>query len=355
MNEDNINRAQKHMVLLSQVETLQNKSRSELQCMLRQKGTSQLFLSYYSYLEIFLSQILNETKALNNLSEHPYEWVVISHTMRFKRYAMGLACMFPQGQGVMRTCYDGTYPILKSFFELIIESRMARAFLHEFKDTDDPRKTLAERIRIYADFNKKDANFKHNFGFSLKEIPDFMKPDLIKQYESAGIDKHKIELRELSKRLGCERVKDLRHWYPYNDSKGTPTTRGDRHDTGKVRWCVEDILASHLPDSSEMDQWKIAYKSTYDTLNTYSHPIQGYDDCFRAELERSYDFFKISVEVLILFHKFTLPELLLTLRASNDDIETAKNKIDEAFKYLINCYSIFAPLVEKSDREGRKT
>lgn len=355
MNEDNANRAQKHMELLSQVELLQNKSRSELQSMLHQKGTSQFFLSYYFYLEIFLSQILNETKALNNFSTHPYEWVVFSHTTRFKRYAMALACMFPHGRGIMRTCYDGSYPILKSLFELTIESRMARAFLDEFKDTDDPRKTLAGRICTFADFNKKDANFKHNFGYSLKEIPDFMKPDLIKEYERAGIEKHKNDLRELAKKLGCERVKDLRHWYPYNDSKGKPTTRDNRHDTGTVRWCVEDILTNYLPDPNETDKWKIAYKSTYEALNTYSHPVQGYDDCFRPELERSYDFFKLSVEVLILFHKFTLPELSLTLLASNDDIKTAKNKIDESFRYLINCYGIFVPLVEKQDREGFKT
>lgn len=355
MNEDDATSLKNHMDLLTQVDILKNKSRSELQTMLQQKGTSQFFLSYYFYLEVFLSQILNETRDLNNLATHPYECVVFSHTMRFKRYAMALACMFPHGRGVMRTCYDGSYPILKSFFELIIESRMARAFLDEFIDTEDPRKTLAERICTFADFNKKDANFKHNFGFSIKEIPDFMKPDLIKEYERAGIDKHRNDLRELAKKLGCERVKDLRHWYPYNDSKGKPTTRADRHDTGKIRWCVEDILASYLTDSSEKDQWKISYKSTYEALNTYSHPVQGYEDCFRPELERFYDFFKTSVEVLILFHKFTLPELTLTLRASNDDIITAKNKIDEAFKYLIRCYIIFAPLVEKTDREGFKT
>lgn len=330
-------------------------TRFDLQTQLQHSGSFKFFSFFYAQLEILLNKILQKSKDQNDPLKYPYECVVFSHAKRFKRYAMALARMFPHDDKIMIACYDGSYPILKSLFELMLESRMASAYLCEFGNTSETRSALATRITTFADFNKKRTNFKHNFGDGLNEIPDCIKPDSIKQYEEQGVQKHNNDLVALAKKMGYEDWRDLRHWYPFADNKGISAIKKGRRDTGSIRWCCEDILASQLPDSNEKDTWRRAYISVYEILNTYSHPVQGYDDCLRSDLERLYDFFKISAEVLDPFIKFTLPEILKTLHSSNSKNISVLNNIDETAKELINFYIKFVPLIEKQDREGFKT
>jgi hypothetical protein len=272
--------------------------------------------------------------------------------MRFKRYAMALARMFPHDNEKFIACYDGSYPILKSFFELMLESRMACAYLSEFGNTSETRSALATRITTFADFNKKKRNHKHNFHNGLDALPDYMKPDSIKEYEKQGVNKHEKDLADIASKMGYKDWRHLKHWYPHVDNKGNSILKERRQDTGSIRWCCEDILASQVPDGNEKKTWEMAYVSIYEILNTYSHPMQGYDDCLRPDLERLYDFFKISVEVLNLFIKFTLPEILKTLRSSSSKNNSILNNIDETAKDLITFYQNYVPRIEKQDREG---
>jgi hypothetical protein len=327
-------------------------SRFDLQTQLQHSGTFQFFSFFYAQLEILLHNIRQDSKDLNDLSKYPYECVVYSHTMRFKRYAMALARMFPHDNEKFIACYDGSYPILKSFFELMLESRMASAYLYEFGDTSESQKELAKRITVFADFNKKKTNYKHNFGDGLDEALECFAPESIKQYMKQGAPKHREDLDKLAKEMGGQDWRNLRHWYPSTNNKGDAVIKKGRPDIGSIRWCCEDILAIQLPDPVEKEQWKKAYVSIYEVLNTYSHPIQGYDDCLRPDLERLYDFFKISVEVLNLFIKFTLPEILKTLHSSSSKNNSILNNIDETVKDLITFYQNYVPRIEKQDREG---
>ena len=328
-------------------------TRLELQTRLAHAGTFQLFAFYYAQLELLLANTRKDSASVNVLQTHPYQSVVFAHTLRFKRYAMALARMFPtDGKKVVLACQDGSYPILKSLFELIVESRMARAYLQEFEDTPESRKQLADRILTFTDLNKKKANFKFNF-INVDDLNlDAVRPESMNQYAAAGKDQHMQDIEDLAKKLGDDIWRKTNHWYPTKNRKGEKVISGKRSDFGSIRWRCEDVLANHLPDDSERLFWSRAYVSIYEVLNFYSHPSQGYDDCLRPDAERLYDFFKISAEMVLPMHLYVLPELLANLLATSPVIKNHLNNVDESAKKLLLMYQALTPLIEKQEREG---
>lgn len=52
-----------------------------------------------------------------------------------------------------------------------------------------------------------------------------------------------------------------------------------------------------------------AYNEDYDLINLYTHPVMGYDDCFRGTAERSLDLAQMQMSMRSVFHKVVLPPM----------------------------------------------
>lgn len=317
----------------------------------RFKGENFLGLSHrYFWLVVdLLQRALAASAHLNHVREHPYECLVFSQTLRVRRYCLALANLIVQNGPGFLVCNDGSFPILKSLFELVIEARMVPAYLNTFGDTPERRRELTQRVLDFADLNKKWDNFKFKFMPAL--LPDEIKSDMMKQEEARPKAESEERMNALARKLGADSYKECRHWFPTKGPNGTPIIKENRRDFGSVRWRCEDVLGGLSSAAVEREFWADAYVSLYEVLNTYSHPVLGYDDCFRDENERLFDYFSLSVGIITPMHKWFLPNMLLELQA-DDGILEAKKAIDQVFGDMVMLCLIYKICIDRKDRAG---
>jgi len=295
----------------------------------------------------FVGYVLLETKNKSDAGKYPLESVVYCHSVRIKRYLEGLACLSRQiDDSRMFHCIDSYYPVLKSLFELFVESRLVVAFFNEFGDSEETRHSLVKRIFDYTDIQKK----KNNYRFLFNDIPGLVdhiqEPDSVKNYFKKGKSENLTDQKNVAKKLGKDRAKDIKHWFPTRNKSNKPFSKNDRKDLGSMRWRCEDVLGEYLPYEAERKLWKANYSTLYEILNRYSHPALGYDDNFRPEPERLFDLFQVICPIIITFDKFILPNMLqkLDFRIENHEHLLKKFENMEALKEIILKFFVISSL-----------
>jgi len=269
---------------------------------------------YISLSAEFVGYVLSETKEKSDAEKYPLESVVYCHSVRIKRYLEGLAYLSRQiDDNRMFHCIDSYYPVLKSLFELFVESRLVVAFFNEFGDSEETRRALVKRILDYTDLQKKNNNYRFLFNDIPGLVDHVQVPDSVKNYFEKGQGENLTDQKNVAKKLGKDRSKDIKHWFPTRNKGNKPISKNDRKDFGSMRWRCEDVLGEYLPYEAERNLWKANYSTLYEILNRYSHPALGYDDNFRPEPERLFDLFQVICPMIITFDKFILPNILQKL------------------------------------------
>lgn len=263
-------------------------------------------LQWFHFFLKYCDYAFSEAKEYNCLEKYPFHSVVFSHLQRIRRYTIGITRLsFPNGPGLFH-CIDCYYPILKSVFELMVEFRLAVSYLDHFGDTPVTRKAIADRIIDYADLDKKQKNYRFFYMDYRFEFEDAFKPKDIRDYENAG-KKHADNQRKIiGKKLDKGLAKDIKHWYPTKDREGKDI---GKRSIGSMEWRCKDVLGAYAPTEMERVFWTRNYDTTYSLLNRYSHPVLGYDDNLRDQIDRLLDLFLILFPFLTLLNTYFISEV----------------------------------------------
>ncbi len=307
---------------------------------------------YFNLLGDLLQRVLVSSAHLDHVKEHPYECLVYSQTKRFKRYALALWRLIIKDGYSFMVCNDGAFTVLKALFELTIEARMVAAYLNTFGDTLERRRELTQRVLDFTDVYKKKANFK--FKFIEIPLPDEVKSEGLLKEEAKTKEECEALINAAVGRLGEANARDVKHWFPTKGPDGRPIikeSRARKADFGSVRWRCEDVLARLSAKEEERRLWSNAYVSFYEVLNTYSHPVLGYDDCLRGENERLLDYFMLNVGIITPMHKWILPSVLRDLQA-DESILACKKTIDVLYGRMLTLCTVYSICVQRKDRAG---
>ncbi len=308
---------------------------------------------YFFMLGDLLQRVLVSSAHLDHVREHPYECLVYSQTKRFKRYAFALFRLIIKDGYSFTVCNDGAFTVLKALFELTIEARMVPAFLTTFGDTPERRRELTQRVLDFTDVHKKKANFK--FKFITVPLPDEIKPESMKREEERSKAECKALISAAAGRLGEKSAWDVKHWFPTKGPDGRPIIKESHSkgnaDFGSVRWRCEDVLACLSSTAVERKLWSTEYVSLYEMLNTYSHPVLGYDDCLRNEKERLFDYFMTSVGIVKPLHELVLPSVLRDLHA-DESILACKQTLDVLYDRMLFLCTVYSICIQRKDRAG---
>lgn len=331
-------------------------SRSEIiQNFMRQGHLAQVNSYFISSVHL-VQYFLITSKDFDNLKQYPYECVIYSQTKRIKRYLQGLAFLSQKmDQHRIIHCTDSYFPVLKSLFELFVENRLVKSYVSDFGQTAKTKKELAQRILDYSNLSRKKNNFKFNFSEDFSKIPTEFMPEDIKEYIKKNKKQHLEESKEIANRLGKSKVKDVRHWYPNKDNLNRAIIRGKRKDFGSMRWRCQDVLGQYLPNTAERKHWHNLYDTLYELLNRYSHPVLGYDDNFRPEEERLFDLFQTLCQIITIFDKFILSDIITDLKIrieNNKEVLSSFNEMESLKKSFLSFYGIAALVVNMEDYQN---
>lgn len=340
--------------LIEKLKTTEYWDMSRDQLLERFKGEPVLLWSeqYFFLLGDLLQRVLVSSAHLDHVKDHPYECLVYSQTKRFKRYALALWRLIIKDGYSFMVCNDGAFTVLKALFELTIEARMVAAFLNTFGDTPERRRELTQRVLDFTDVYKKKANFK--FKFIDIPLPDEVKSAGLLSEQSKTKEECEALINAAVGRLGESSARDVKHWFPTKGPDGRPIikeSRARKADFGSVRWRCEDVLACLSANEEERRFWSNAYVSFYEVLNTYSHPVLGYDDCLRDEKERLFDYFMMSVGIVKAMHELVLPSLMRDLQA-DESIRACKKTIDVIYGRMLTLCTVYSICVQRKDRAG---
>lgn len=327
-------------------------SREELLDSLMKQPTLSLLHRYFGDVCSLLQVVQRTSGHLNHFENHPYECLVFSQVLRFQRYHLALHSLFNRDEQRIMACFDGVHPILKALFELMIEARMVAAYSNVFGANPERKRELTQRVLVFADLNKKQDNYK----FKYLDIPicEDLKSEGLRLEHARTKEECEERMNALAAKLGEEKWGDCRHWFPTKALNGKPIIKAKRRDFGSVRWRCEDVLGTCSASPDEKRWWSRAYVSYYQYVNTYSHPVLGYDDCFRGDKERHYDFFWLSFGMIDAFHSFVLPWVLSELAVDLESIDAVQLKkgIDDGHRDLVRLVAIYMPCIERKDRAG---
>lgn len=152
-------------------------------------------------------------------------------------------------------------------------------------------------------------------------------------------------------------IKNYKHWFPEREINGRFFVAKGEDDSsrpkncGSIEWLCKAVMARHAPDLSHRDWWVSAYNNDYDLINLYTHPVMGYDDCFRGTAERSLDLAQMQMSIRWIFHEVVLPPMRAYFR--NEWIELA-GKEDQLRQLHLNTSKLvlaFLIGVHQQDRE----
>lgn len=315
-------------------------SRSEILNEFMSQGYLAYINIYFILAQDFIQHCLLKSQKFNDLNQYPYECLIFSQTMRIRRYVKGLGHLsFMKKEGVMNHCTDSYFPILKSIFELFVENRLTNSYINDFGKSDEIKKDLVNRILDYSNIARKKNNYNFNYIESFSNIPKDLMPKNIETFLNQGCEQHKEELAKIAKRLGYGKFTDVKHWYPKKDKTNKPIIKNKRRDFGSMRWRCQDVLGKYLPTHEERSHWDMSYNTLYELLNRYSHPVLGYDDNFRPNIERMYDLFQTVCPIIIILERYVFPSVIKDL-----DFQVKLNeKAKETYEKMEELKNIFLP------------
>ncbi|ABA90155.1 hypothetical protein Pcar_2920 [Syntrophotalea carbinolica DSM 2380] len=287
-------------------------SREEMLEQFQVGGHLPMLLDYFHKVAELFEHMSVQSKRWNHLEKHPFECVIFSHLVRFKRYTIGLTRLsFFHGQGMVH-CIDCYYPILKSIFELCVENRLVAAYVHDFGRTLESKEQVARRILTYADYSKKKHNQKFPYLPNFYDTPDNLKPQSIRDFEQKTTSEINRDIGKVAKQLNGRRGKGKpQHWYPTEDARQQKI--GEERYFGSMQWRCRDVLGGYVGEVKEREFWRTAYDTIYDLLNRYSHPVLGYDDNLRPEPDRLFDLYHVMGGFISILDQFIIPGLIRDL------------------------------------------
>ena len=263
---------------------------------------------------------------LEESSKDTYQKALLLQAVRIRHHIAALSILTHDAENPKNHPYvDGGHAILKSLFELSVECALCLTYKEEFGvGPDGAGHYLHERIYRYAEFAKL-RSLHQRFFCSQSIVSEFKKKENIDRLEESqrryllrGKDASEEELTQLAKIIQFEDTPFLKvnHWFPEHDGhkiyfhhrkKDRPHERAT--DVGSVLWRCKAVLAKHHPIDSQRNRWSLFYDDFYDTLNQRAHPSLGFDDVFRPESERIFDYAEQLTTFRIIFHECLLPML----------------------------------------------
>ena len=294
-------------------------------------------------------------------------WLLI---LRIRRYLLALSFLSIQtDERAFAHAIDGYHAIHKSLFETFLEFAVSSIYLEMFQAEGDPQGlSLQERLRLHAEITSLKKNRQHRFrlpawqamqsklaatGFAIQV------PSSIKALVEAPIEESTEHLKDLIAKVqgAGASIKNYKHWFPERGINGKFFVAEGENDSsrpknsGSIEWLCKAVMARHTPDPSHRDWWVSAYNNDYDLINLYTHPVMGYDDCFRGTAERSLDLAQMQMSIRWIFHEVVLPPMRAYFR--NDWIELAgkENQLRQLHLNTSKLVLAFLIGVHQQDRE----
>lgn len=251
-------------------------------------------------------------------------WLLI---LRIRRYLLALSLMSIQSdERTFIHAIDGYHAIHKSLFETYIEFAASAVYLDIFHTGDPQELSLLKRLQLHAEITSLKKNRQHQFrlptwqamqdkvaaaGFTIQG------PSSIKALMEASLEESSERLKHLIEKVQgpSANIKNYKHWFPDRKSNGRFFVAEGEDDSsrpkncGSIEWLCKAVMARHTPDASHRDWWVSAYNNDYDLINLYTHPVMGYDDCFRGTAERSLDLAQMQISIRWIFHEVVLPPM----------------------------------------------
>lgn len=294
-------------------------------------------------------------------------WLLV---LRIRRYLLALSAMsFQTDQRTFTHAIDGYHAIHKSLFETFIEFAVSTVYLDMFQDRGDPQGlSLIERLRLHAEITTLKKNRQHLFripawrtmsekvtsaGYTMPVPPS------LKELIDSPTEETTERLKHLIVKLqgSSAGIKTYKHWFPERGiNEGFFVAEGE-DDTarpkncGSIEWLCKAVMARHTPDPNHRDLWVSAYNNDYDLINLYTHPVMGYDDCFRGTAERSLDLAQMQISMRRVFHEVVLPPMRAFFRENWVELVVEDDRLCQLDSDITRTVLPFLYFVHQKDRE----
>ena len=294
----------------------------------RFRGTTALRDAWQWYFDARkLLELLEARLASDESHQHGSKRVLWMLILRMRRYFLALSGLtFQTDENAYVHAIDGYHAVHKSLFETYIEFSVCTVYLEQFPSGDPGDMNLLERLGLHAQTNALKKNSQRLYRLPawqafLQRVSesghDIQVPDSINNLMNEPLDDVKARLKGLIERLQGPKVGigQYRHWFPEKDMQDQFFVAvGESNSTrprncGSIEWLCKAVLSRHTPDPTLSDWWISAYDNDYELINIYTHPVMGYDDCFRGTAERSLDLAQMQLSMRVAFHQVVLPPL----------------------------------------------
>lgn len=290
--------------------------------------------------------------------------------IHIRRYLFALSSMSLQHEdGSFSHLIDGYHAIHKSLFETYIEFAVSATYLSVFSNQGDPQGlSLTKRLQLHAEITSLKKNRQHkfrqeNFQKSIEKLAE--NGHTVRLSPSAQglmdtqLEQTTAQLKSLIERMQGKSasIKQYKHWFPERQSQGEffvaegedPTTRPK--NCGSIEWLCKAVMARHTPDINHRSWWLSAYNNDYDLINLYTHPVMGYDDCFRGTEERLLDLAQMQISMRFAFHQLVLPPISTFFRTEWFELVSKVDQLHELDRSTTRTVLQFLWLVHQQDRE----
>ena len=271
---------------------------------------------------------LLEAKLTSDMShQHGSKKVLWMLILRMRRYFLALSSLtFQTDEKTFTHAIDGYHAVHKSLFETYIEFAACTVYLELFPAGDPNGLKLLDRLTLHAQTCSLKKNSQHLYRLPAwqsmlekvsEKYPDFQVPPSVNDLMNEALDTVKAQLIGLIEKLQGPnvRVGQYRHWFPEKDLQDCffvadgENSSSRPKNCGSIEWLCKAVLARHTPDPALREWWVSAYNNDYELINTFTHPVMGYDDCFRGTAERSLDLAQMQLSMRSVFHQVVLPPM----------------------------------------------
>lgn len=310
---------------------------------------------------------LRRSKPQRDSTKHVL-WLLV---LRIRRYLLALSFMSIQTDERSFThAIDGYHAIHKSLFETYLEFAVSSVYLDLFQAKGDPQGlSLLERLQWHAEITSLKKNRQHRFRLpAWQAMQDkavatglaMHAPPSVQAMMDAPLAESTDRLKDLIAKVQgpSGNIRHYKHWFPECGHTGMFFVAHGEDDSlrpkncGSVEWLCKAVLARHTPDPSHREFWVSTYNNDYDLINLYTHPVMGYDDCFRGTAERSLDLAQMQMSIRRLFHEVVLPPLRAYFRDSwvgLTGIEDQLRRLDWGTSRIVLAFLI---KIHQNDREN---
>ncbi len=313
-------------------------------------------------LELLLPRYRSQSNSSNQVL-----WLLI---LRIRRYLLALSAMsFQTDERTFTHAIDGYHAIHKSLFETYLEFAVSSVYLDLFQNNGDPQGlSLQERLQLHADITSLKKNRQHRFRLPAWQVMQskiaatgfaMQVPSSIQSLIDAPLEESTEHLKGLIAKVQgtSATIKNYKHWFPERANNGKFFVTEGEDDSfrpkncGSVEWLCKAVMAKHTPESGHRDWWVSAYNNDYDLINLYTHPVMGYDDCFRGTAERSLDLAQMQMSIRWIFHEVVLPPMRAFFREEWVELVSKEEQLRQLHLHTSKQVLAFLIGVHQQDRE----